>query len=102
MTPFIKNILVVLGILTVGFAGYYFYSQRNLLGIQGEDGNEVVYTNMLANTEVFIARSQELNVMNLDLSVLDDPRFTSLKAFSRPIEDQPVGKTDPFSSISTE
>jgi uncharacterized protein HemX len=97
MTPLTKNVLTILGVLTIGYAGYYFYTQQ-ASSLEGGVGQEdAVYQNMLANTEVFIVRSQELSQINLDTSVLDDPRFRSLQAFTRPVEDQPVGKQNPFS-----
>jgi hypothetical protein len=98
MSPVLKNVFIVLGVLTIGYAGYYIYSQQDTLNPGGVSSDETVYFNMLANTEVFIIRSQELNEMNLDLSVLEDSRFNALKAFTRPVEDQPVGKSNPFSS----
>jgi hypothetical protein len=101
MTPLTKNILVVLGLLTVGYAGYYLFTSQATAIINASDENETVYQNMLANTEVFIVRSQELDTMDLDIDVLDDARFRSLHAFTRPIEDQPTGRTNPFAAAES-
>ncbi len=99
MTPLTKNILTVLGVFTVGYAGYFLYTQRagTALDIGGE--SDAVYVNMLANTEIFIVRSQELSQINLDTTVLDDPRFRSLKRFTRDVEDQPTGRQNPFAEV---
>ncbi len=101
MTPLTKNLLTVLGVLTVGYAGYFLYTQQ-AVGIVGVgDENEAVYMNTLANTEVFIIRSQELSGINLDISVLDDARFRSLRRFTRDLEDQPTGRQNPFAEAET-
>ena len=40
--------------------------------------------------------TQELSQIMIDTSVLEDERFRSLKTFSRPISDVPLGRPDPF------
>jgi hypothetical protein len=94
MTPLAKNILTILGIITVGYASYYLYLQQVV--VTDDTQGDVVYDNMVSKTEVFIARSQELDSMKFDTAVLSDPRFRSLKAFTRPVEDQPYGRGNPF------
>jgi hypothetical protein len=94
MTPLAKNILTILGIITVGYASYYLYLQQAV--VTDETQGDVVYENMLSKTRVFIERSQELNGMKFDTEVLSDSRFQSLKAFTQPVEDQPYGRDNPF------
>lgn len=93
MSNVTKNIVTILGLLTVAFAGYYFYAQKESLepAVDEFDMQE-----MLASTEVFIARSQELGQMDFNLAVFEDSRFNSLRSFTDPIESQPVGRTNPF------
>ncbi len=93
MSSVTKNIVTILGVLTVAFAGYYFYAQRSSLEVTTDD-----YTlqEMLANTEVFIVRSQELDQMNFDLTVFEDQRFRTLRTFTSPVQEQLVGRPDPF------
>jgi len=101
MTPLTKNVLTVLGVFTIGYAGYFLYTQQTetVLSVDGE--NEEVYMNILSNTEIFIARSQELSSIDLDISVLDDARFHSLRRFTRDLEDQPTGRTNPFADAES-
>ena len=94
-----KNIVIVLGALSIVFAGYYFYSQRESM-VLNTQGNDVLLQNMLANTEVFIGRSQELDRINLDTSVFEDSYFRSLRSFSKPLKDTPVGRSNPFAEVS--
>jgi hypothetical protein len=101
MTPLTKNLLVVLGVFTVGYAGYYLYTQQSTLTLDGGSENDAVYMNILANTEVFIVRSQELSSIDLDLAVLDDVRFRSLRRFTKDVEDQPIGRDNPFAEAES-
>jgi hypothetical protein len=94
MESAVKNILIVLVVFSVAFLGYYFYTQQ----VSTAPNDEVVKT-MLANTEVFIDRSQELDRIALDMSILEDTRFKTLRSFTRPVSDKPVGRPDPFASV---
>lgn len=98
MTPFVKHLLISLGILTVAYAVYYMYAQQAALSGGSNAEAEVLYNNMKRDTEVFIMRSQELDRMSLDMAVLDDARFQSLRAFTKPVEDRSYGRTNPFAA----
>ena len=101
MTPLAKNLLVVLGVFTVGYAGYFLYTQQSALTLDGGSENDAVYMNILATTEVFIVRSQELSSIDLDLAVLDDPRLRSLRRFTKDVEEQPIGRNNPFAEAES-
>jgi hypothetical protein len=94
MESTIKNILVVLVVFSVAFLGYYFYTQQSSTA-----ANDDVVKNMLANTEVFISRSQELDRIALDMSLFEDTRFKTLRSFTKPVDDKPVGRPDPFAEV---
>lgn len=79
----------------MAFAGYYLYGQRESIVLNTES-NDVLLQNMLSNTEIFIVRSQELDRMDLDTAVLEDSYFLSLRSFSKPLKDSPVGRKNPF------
>ncbi|MBP6924154.1 MAG: hypothetical protein KBC62_01475 [Candidatus Pacebacteria bacterium] len=96
MNSVTKNIVTILGVLTIAFAGYYFFSQQASMEPVTDD---FTLQQMLASTEVFIVRSQELDQMNFDLSVFEDARFKTLRSFTNPVQELPVGRTDPFSSV---
>ena len=101
MTPLAKNLLVVLGVFTVSYAGYFLYTQQSTMTLDGGSENDAVYINILANTEVFIVRSQELSSIDLDLAVLDDPRLRSLRRFTKDVEEQPIGRNNPFAEAES-
>lgn len=95
MSKTTQNLIVVLGLITIAFAGYYIYTQQSTSLVSFES-NEQVMQNMLNNTRVFIERRQTLDQVQMDLSLFEDDRFESLRSFRTPIEERPVGRPDPF------
>ena len=94
-----KNLSVVLGLVTVAFAGYYLFTQ-NSSGDLAFNENDQMMTNMLNNTQVFIEYSQALNEVQMNIGLFEDERFQSLRSFSTPIQTQPVGRPDPFAEVT--
>ncbi len=92
-----KNISIVLGLITIAFAGYYMLTQRNSTTLSFDSGEQVL-SNMLANTQVFITHRQELDEVELDLSLFEDPRFLSFRSFTQPVVERPIGRPDPFAT----
>jgi hypothetical protein len=99
MGSLFKNITMALGIITVIFGGYYLYMDSANSSLEGASAEEALQS-MLANTSVFISYSQELDQINLDLSLFEDQRFRSLRLYTQPIDEQPTGRTNPFSDSS--
>lgn len=93
-----KNITVILGILTIAFAGYYFYAQTATT----DTASDADLQQMLANTAVFIDRSQELDAMSFDTTVFQNERFRTLQTFTSPVESQPIGRSNPFAEAGDE
>jgi hypothetical protein len=91
----IKNIATVLGIATFAFGAYYLYVQQSSDALGSETAEQSKQA-MLAKTSIFISHSQELDQISLDLSILEDARFRSLESASSPLEEQPVGRPNPF------
>jgi hypothetical protein len=99
MSTVTKNIISILGLITVAFAGFYLYTQST---IPTSSADDLALQQMLSNTEVFIARSQELNSMRFDLSVLENERFRTLQTYTNPVESQPTGRANPFSAAGSQ
>lgn len=99
------NLVIVLGLITVAFAGYYMYTQQATNGI-GFNANDETLQNMLTRTSAFTAYRQELDAVQMDMSLFEDERFRSLREFSTPIQEQPIGRPNPFAdtadSVSTQ
>ena len=91
------NLSIVLGLITVAFAGYYLYTQRAASTLEFTATGPTTQ-NMLQNTRVFIEHRQTLDAIELDIGFFEDPRLLSLQSFTTPIQTQPVGRPDPFAT----
>ena len=95
------NLSIVLGLITIAFAGYYLYTQRSA-SILASSPSDQTMQNMLNNTKSFIEYRQLLDKIVLDTQFFEDPKFTSLRSFTTEIIEQPIGRPNPFSEIKTE
>lgn len=98
MSNTLKNLLIILGVITISYAGYYLYTSRSFTTSSGPDDAE--YQAMLTRTQAFITRSQELNQMRLDFSVFEESAFSNLQSYSLPEEDITAGRSNPFAEVS--
>ncbi len=95
----VKNIAIVLGVATLAFGGYYFYSQFETAQFDAA-ANEQEMQRMLSETQVFIERGRTLGQISLSFDLFEDTRFISLRSFSTEIEDRPIGRDNPFSGVN--
>ena len=88
-----KNLPVIIILLVVAAAGIYFYVQR-------DSANLVIDVSMsesiIASTQVFMQRRAQLEQLSIDNSLFTDLRFRSLRSFTTPIPERPVGRDNPF------
>ncbi len=89
------NIIMILGFVTIVFAGYYLYTQQSTTELDLATDEQAI-EEMLRNTQIFIGYGQTLDRINLELGILEDERFRSLQSHSSPVKKQPVGRTNPF------
>lgn len=94
------NLAIALGLITVVFAAYYIYTQSSEPDLDFVE-NEQTLQNMLNNTRVFIERRQTLDKVTLDIGLFEDERFQSLRAYTTPIPERPIGRPNPFADTST-
>ena len=98
MTSTLKNGLIILGLLTIGYAAYYFYTARESTTLDsGISDSE--FQNMLLRTQAFIQLRQELNQMQIDVSFFEDTRFRSLQSFEEPLIEVEPGRANPFAEV---
>lgn len=93
-----KNLIVILALITVAFAGYFMFMQQSATTLRFST-NDQVLQNMLTNSQLFIERRQQLEQVTLDTEFFDDDRFRSLRSFDRQVIEQPIGRTDPFATV---
>lgn len=95
----LKPAIIILVVLTLAFAGYYFFIQN-----KGTDNglfadNKYITAEMLQNAQEFMDLSNTLDTVTLDTTVFDDPRFISYRNFTLPVQEQNVGGRDnPFTT----
>lgn len=90
-----KNISIVLGLVTIAFAGYYLYTQQSSSVLQFS-GNDQTMQNMLNNTRAFIGHRNQLDQVTMNIAFFEDERFLSLRSYTTPIQERPIGRPDPF------
>ncbi len=98
MTPTLKNLLIVCGVVAVGVAGYFYMnSTQTIVPVGGsvEDGGAVIGQDI-------VILAEKLNSIDLDTSVFSDPSITSLKDFNINLYTESQGRTNPFALIGVE
>jgi hypothetical protein len=98
MSNTLKNLLIVLALLTVGYGAYYLYSART--STTGQSVTDVEFQAMLTRTQAFIDRRQELDRMQVDVSIFADERFQNLEANNEPLTEVDAGRANPFAAVS--
>lgn len=88
------TISVVLGLVTVAFAGYLVFT--NQVSDSGPVTDAQTMQNMLNNTKVFVQRRETLSAVKMNVALFEDTRFTTLHKFTIPIQEQPIGRPNPF------
>lgn len=95
MTDTLKNLLVLAGFIAVLGVGYFMFTQNSTTTGSLFD-REKVSPVLLEKTQVFIERRAELEARTLDVSLFQDPAFTSLRSYTTEIPEQPVGRSNIF------
>ena len=98
MSKTAKNLIVILGLITVAFGGYFMFMQQSATTLSFEANDETL-RQMQTNSQLFIQRRQALAEIKLDTSFFSDDRFLSLQSYNTPIIEQPVGRDNPFRTV---
>jgi len=93
MTPRTQNLLMLLGVLVLGYLGYYLYSNANN-GLVTT--NELVANQASAESAEFLRKLNQLKDIELDGSLFSDPRFRSLNINKEQVRESDVGRDNPF------
>ncbi len=96
MSDRLKKLLIFFGISLVCLGGYFFYvtSSDPLLEDALSDTNEL----MIASEKIY-ADLDKLSQLEIDTSIFEDTRFTSLKDTRVGVKQIPSGRSNPFSSL---
>jgi len=96
-----KNLMIVLGILTAAFAGYYFFIQDASLVLRSSESDRQL-EQMLVRTQEFVGHRQILDSIALDTSLFQSNEFRNLRSFSPEPSEFPVGRSNPFTVAEPE
>lgn len=99
MNSSLKNILTLLIVLTVGFAGYYIFVENN--PSETTSDNEFLQQDMYTKTQLFIDYRSALEKVTIDTSVFENQLLVSYRNFTEPVNAQAVGRNNPFSEVGT-
>jgi hypothetical protein len=91
-----KNLLIVLGVITAAFAGYYFLIQDSSIVLR-TPASERQLEQMLVQTQEFVSHREVLDSIDLDTTVLQSNEFRNLRSFSPEPGEFPAGRPNPFS-----
>ena len=97
MSPFLKNALVILGLVAVLGLGIYLY--LNQTDSELVTVNEGVRNQALIESQAFLRRLQELREVKLNDEIFFDERFRSLVDFRREPVPVEIGRDNPYAPI---
>lgn len=100
MSNTLRNLLIVLGLLTLGYGAYYLYTSREST-TPDQRLSDAEFQSMLNETRAFIERRQELESMQFDVSFLADERFRNLESNTEPLNEVLPGRNNPFAEVNT-
>ncbi len=87
---------MLLGIVLIAGLGYYLYTQSS--GSELQTASLSSRSQIAIESNLFLRRLNELKAISLDGAIFSNPRFNALVDFSEPVNPQPVGKPNPFST----
>lgn len=91
----IKKLIVLLTIVILLGLGYFLIIERNGVSLDILTQSNLS-DQLIANSQIFIERGTTLRQTRIDLTLFEDPRFTSLRSYSTPVPTQPIGKPNLF------
>lgn len=88
-------ILIILAVLVLGAGAYMLFGQGGDTATVQTDASpvseaEAVFLNLIA----------QIDPVEFDTSILEDPRFKILRDLRTPIQDEAIGRVDPFAPLS--
>lgn len=89
------NLVIVLGLITVAFAGFYLYMQKENTDVSFATDAQDVQT-MLRDAQEYISYGDTLKKIDLKIEFFEDERLLSYKSFRTPVLDRPIGRPNPF------
>jgi hypothetical protein len=99
MSKTAKNLVIILGLITVAFGGYFMFMQQTATTLDFDAPDDAALQSMRTNSQLFIQRKRQLEQIVLDTNFFVDDRFVSLQSYDSPIIEQPNGRDNPFQTV---
>jgi hypothetical protein len=93
MASFLKNLLILLGLVATVALGYYLYKQNAQATL--ETGGPLADKLEIESAQI-LSQLAELSAVELNGDIFYDPRFSSLTSVTPQISAEPVGSENPF------
>jgi hypothetical protein len=97
MSNLVKNLLFAFGLAVILWLGYILFLKEDddsLLSSNAQIANQAAL-----ETQEFLIRLQALRSIDIDGSLFNDQRFTSLVDFRLELADEPTGRVNPFAPV---
>lgn len=98
MTGLLKNLLFALGLAIILWLGYTVFLKEDE-GAVLESRNDAIASQAALEAQEFLGRLQQIRKYDLNGSVFNDTRFTSLENFRQELRDEPTGRRNPFAPV---
>ena len=95
MSKVVTNIIVLLGLATVAFAGFYLYTKKSDTVLKFTTKPSDIQ-NLVSQTQVFIERDRILRNVKINVSFFSDEKLLSLQSYRTEIIKAPIGRSNPF------
>jgi len=92
-----NNFLYILILLVLIGVGVFVYTQRDSQLLSGAE--ITASESVLSITSRYINRRAILDGLQIDAELFSDARFTSLRSFSKPVKERPIGRDNPFTEV---
>lgn len=96
-----KQILIIVAVIIVAFVGYQMFFSNSTPADSTLVADQAPATQFV-DGQTILALLDSLNLVTLDNSVFTNKTFVSLLDFERPIQDQVVGRPNPFLPIGVD
>lgn len=98
MFSLLKQIFVILALLSTVGLGYYLYTQN--FGALEDTTNAGGSAGVAVEAASFLRRLNELKAIQIDKDVFSDPRFSYLIDVDSTVQPEPVGgRSNPFKDV---
>lgn len=96
MSPLIRNLAFAFGLALILWLGYMLFFQESDELVTTEGSTSAV----ALEGQAFLKTLSEVQAIQLNGEILDDPRFEILVDLRQDVVDEPVGRKNPFLPVA--